>query len=205
MSKELTIRFTDEMWEAFKEACEQRHGIKSPEPETEARDIIHEAMKAYVHGNGEPRTHQTAKDIIDEAMEIADSEPRLLVYEQRVPDYSSAPCWRIKVPDNGYSVTARGAEQLLREVKEARAFYEALQELEKKEQADAKRDESHVIRIESLDQSTREILLHFIEHLTIGKAVDIVADGNYPNLALDELYAISVQLKLSLVEGDDWR
>jgi hypothetical protein len=41
--------------------------------------------------------------------------------------------------------------------------------------------------------------------MTIGKAVDIVADGNYPHLALDELYNLSMQLKLSIVEGDDWK
>jgi len=160
----------------------------------------------------EPRTHRTVKDLIDEAETVAKSIPAMRISKKTIPGYSSAPVWDISFEDNAYTAEARGAAHLVEEVKEAKGYYEALQELEKKEEADAIRLEEEekeiipdgkAIHADSLDRSVRELLVHFIENLTIGKAVDILADGNYPHIALDELYDIGIQLRLSL-ERDEW-
>lgn len=213
--KELRVYIGDELWQGFKNTYAQKNHIeieKELDAELPARELMAKALKAYVLDtdlNESPATHRTAMDNINEANEIAKSIPAMRVHKT-IPVYGwTSTGWTISFEDNDYKAKARGSEALLREVKEAKAFWEALQDLEAKEQEDAVRleeeDESEAIRIDSLDHSTKEILLHFIESLTIGKAVDIVSEGNYPHLALDELYAISVQLKLSLVEGDDWK
>jgi len=171
-------------------------------------------MKELMVGisNEEPRTHRSAKEVIDEAMEIAKGIPAMRVYPTIPVGNWISTGWTISFEDNDYKAKARGSEALLREVKEAKAFWEALQELEAKEQADAKRkavrldeeDEEpvhyggEVIRIEGLEPGTKELLLYFIEHLTIKEISEVLEDDDYPHLIWDELYYIREKLKRSI-------
>jgi hypothetical protein len=279
--KELRVYIGDELWQGFKNVYAQKNHIeieKELDAELPARELMAKALKAYALNtdlNESPATHRTAMDNINEANEIAKSVPAMRLYKS-VGVYGPSTDWSIWLEGNDYKAKARGAEALLREVKEAKAFWDALQDLEAKEREDAssakevideafgiakampvmvlikerdvtdaddiahtieipaigytvktrgadqlleavkdakayheslgeaeagKRfdvDESEIIRIESLELGTKELLLYFIEHLTIKEISEVLEDDDYPHLIWDEMYYIREKLKRSI-------
>lgn len=162
--------------------------------------------KAYWEASQKPKKgHRTTRDIICEAYAIQGTCPTMIVEDLRHGG------WFIGFHDNDYSVEVRGnAEELLAEVKEAKAYYdEASQKAKKGYRATrdmiheamekAKNSDGEVIRIDGLDQETKELLLHFIEHLTIKDASDILAK-DYPCSVWDEMHFIREKLRKSIAE-----
>jgi hypothetical protein len=151
----------------------------------------------------EKTKHQAARDIIREAAAIAKNTPGMLVLNLRDGG------WAICLDDGDYSVEAKTAEELLAEVKVAKAYYEASQKAKKGHQATremiregmekSKKDDGEVIRVDGLDQETKELLLHFIESLTIKDASDILSK-EYPCSVWDELHFIREKLRKSLAQ-----
>ena len=170
----------------------------------EAKDYIEAAM---------PK-HRTVRDIVREAYAIQGTCPAMIVEDLRHGG------WVICFKDNDYSMEVKdGAETLLREVKEAKAYWEALQELEKKERADTKRkavrldedeeervqewkdirEEAPVIRLGGLPTTTILLLLHLVETLSFKAVTDILGEHGIAD-TWDELYIIRQKLKDSLVD-----
>jgi hypothetical protein len=161
----------------------------------------------------EPRPHRSTRDNVSEAMEIAKSIHGIFIWQVE-GSKTSGPTWLVSIHPTEFCETAHGSEQLLEKVKEAKDYYEALQDLEKKERADTKRkavrldedeeerEEDDVICLDRLDQSAKRLLIHFIENLTIGEAMCILAESNvYPHIALGDLYGMNIQLRESLGKG----
>lgn len=166
------------------------------------------SAKEYIEAshalNQEPRKHRSARDIIREAYEIAKTCPAMIVEELRHG-------WRICFEDDDYSVEALDAEHLLAEVKEARQYWEASQKPKKKNTEQtreiireamekAKNSDGEVIRVDGLDQETKELLLYFIESLTIKDVSDIL-QRDYPCSEWDELHFIREKLRKSIAES----
>lgn len=166
-------------------------------------DLYHKlnTAKEYVETlkKKEPRS---TRDMIHEAVAIAKSVPGMLIANLRDGG------WAICLDDGDYSVEAKTAEQLLAEVKAAKAYREASQKPKKKNAEQTRemireamekakiRDEG-VIHIDGLDQETKELLLYFIETLTIKEASDILAK-EYPCSVWDELHFIREKLRKSI-------
>jgi hypothetical protein len=148
MSKELTIRLADEMWEAFRGTCMQRHGVKSPDPEHEARDVMCGAIKAYVlkadlgeeprrqrvpeppepavypYDPGRTLSERSRRKVICEAYAIAETCPGMVVEELRHG-------WVVMIPGI-YHRETEGASGLFKAVKEGKELDETLREIKAK-------------------------------------------------------------------------
>jgi hypothetical protein len=182
-------------------------GFKDNDYTAEARGAAHlveevKAAKAYWEASQKPKKEpRTACDIIRDAYEIAENTPGMFVAELRDGG------WAICLDDGDYSVEAQNAEALLKEVKVAKAYREASQKSKKGHQATrdmirdameiAKNNDGEVIRVDGLDQETKELLLYFIESLTIRDASDILSK-DYPCSVWDELHFIREKLRKSL-------
>lgn len=146
---------------------------------------------------------RATREMIREAAAIAKSVPGMLIANLRDGGYA------ICLDDGDYSIEAQNAEQLLREVKVAKAYWEASQKPKKGHQTardmiretmeKSKKDNEEVIRVDGLDQETKELLLHFIESLTIKEVSDILAK-DYPCSVWDELHFIREKLRKSIAE-----
>lgn len=154
----------------------------------------------------EPRKQRTAKEVIDEVYAIAKECPAMRINKYTIPGYEgSSPAWIVDLANGDYTAEARGAEALLKEVKAAKEYWEASQKKLKGHQATreamekAKSSDGEVIRVDGLDHETKELLLHFIESLTIKDASDILA-REYPCSVWDELYFIREKLRKSIAE-----
>lgn len=67
-------------------------------------------------------------NLLEQAWQVS-----LTVPSMRIENHVIDPLrWSIKIPDFGYSTEARGAEQLLRKVREAKSFCEDWQKAKKK-------------------------------------------------------------------------
>ena len=151
---------------------------------------------------------QGVRDVIREAYAIAETVPAMIVEELRHG-------WVVCFKDNDYRAEPTSANDLLREVKEARDFYEVwCKETAKKRDEEEKkhyvrlekevkvvRDEGEVVRVDGLERDTKVLLLDFIEGLTIKEVSEIIGK-DYPCSVWDELHFIREKLRDSLeVQG----
>jgi hypothetical protein len=179
----------------------------------------------YPYDPGRTLAERSRRDMIREACAIAESCPDMIVEELKGGG------WLICFKDDDYHTESKSTVDLLRDVKEAKDYYEALQNLKEGEQERMKKsvkldeeedeeEEKHyirhetevevvkgdgiVIRVDGLDRETKELFLHIIENLTIKEASAILGK-DYPCSTWDELHFIREKLRKSLESSEKRR
>lgn len=192
----------NDLYRKLKVAKEYAETLKKSKKEQSKQRVpkMPEAV-IYPYDPGRTLVEKSRRNVIREAYEIAETCPAMIIEELKHG-------WSISFEDDDYSVEALDAVHLLAEVKEAKAYWEASQK-SKKTSTEQTRDmirgamekakirDEDVIRIDGLDQETKELLLHFIEHLTIKEASDIL-QRDYPCSVWDELHFIRERLRTSI-------
>lgn len=195
----------NDLYRKLKVAKEYAETLKKSKKEQSKQRVpkMPEAV-IYPYDPGRTLVEKSRRNVIREAYEIAETCPAMIIEELKHG-------WSISFEDDDYSVEALDAVHLLAEVKEAKAYWEASQKSKKtsteqtrdmirEAMEKAKNSDGEVIRVDGLDRETKELLLHFIEHLTIKDASDILAK-EYPCSVWDELHFIREKLRASLAQS----
>ena len=194
----------NDLYRKLKVAKEYAETLKKSKKEQSKQRVpkMPEAV-IYPYDPGRTLVEKSRRNVIREAYEIAETCPAMIIEELKHG-------WSISFEDDDYSVEALDAVHLLAEVKEAKAYWEASQKSKKtsteqtrdmirEAMEKAKNSDGEVIRVDGLDRETKELLLHFIESLTIKEASDILAK-EYPCSVWDELHFIREKLRKSIAQ-----